>query len=272
MHSQFGTISNPGPNRTFSFWLSYNNPASGWPYRFRARGPEDLRCSTKMLAICDVEDVYKNQGTLTLEAFIILEHLSFSLGLILRRLLVLRNLVVLQILNLSQLLTHSRRIPFLACLALFLRNKFFSILQFLGNLSVDFLGRAHSSIPILHRSLFYLFEPDLPIDSLVVAEIVGTRTPDWPHKEPYVNFSFPNVWPPRLPQLRIIFDETFFLVGWPIQLSAQGFWGYFLCLLTIAQRFGLDLSSLHDSDPKKEWKQWFLYLVLHKPLRLSTES
>ena len=41
-----------------------------------------------------------------------------------------------------------------------------------------FLGRVYSSIPILHTSLFYLFEPDLHTDLLVVAEIVETRTPD----------------------------------------------------------------------------------------------
>ena len=35
------------------------------------------------------------------------------------------------------------------------------------------------------------FEHDLPIDSLVVAEIVGNRTPDCLHREPYLNFSFP---------------------------------------------------------------------------------
>ena len=28
----------------------------------------------------------------------------------------------------------------------------------------------------------------MPIDSYVVSEIVGTRTPDWPHTEPYSNF------------------------------------------------------------------------------------
>ena len=61
----------------------------------------------------------------------------------------------------------------LACLALFLRNKFFSILQFIGNILHDFLGRVCLSIPILHTSLFHLFKPDLPIDSLIVAEIVG---------------------------------------------------------------------------------------------------
>ena len=42
----------------------------------------------------------------------------------------------------------------LVLLDLFLRNKFFSILQFLSNLLLDFLGRVYSSFPILHTSLF----------------------------------------------------------------------------------------------------------------------
>ena len=61
--------------------------------------PHDLRCSTKILATCDAEDVSIHMDILTLEFWAILELLSFSLGyilLILRRLLVLRNLVVLQ--------------------------------------------------------------------------------------------------------------------------------------------------------------------------------
>ena len=48
----------------------------------------------------------------------------------------------------------------------------------LHNLLLDFLGRVYSSIPLLHTSLFYLFEPDLPINSLSVAEFVEVRTPD----------------------------------------------------------------------------------------------
>ena len=61
----------------------------------------------------------------------------------------------------------------LVLLDLFLRNKVFSILQLLGNLSLDFLERVYFSIEITHTNLFSLFEPDLRIDSLVVAEIVG---------------------------------------------------------------------------------------------------
>ena len=129
-------------------------------------------------------------------------------------------------------------------LGVFLRNKFFSILQFLGNLLRDFLGRVHSSFPNLHTILFHLFELDQPIDSLVVAVIVGTQTPDESHKEQYPNFSFPNVSPPRLPQLRKIFVEPSFLMGRPIQLSVHGFRGDFLCLSTNAQRLCLDLFHL----------------------------
>ena len=45
----------------------------------------------------------------------------------------------------------------LVLLDLFLRNKFFSILQFTGNLLLDFLGRVYSSFPILHTSFFFYF-------------------------------------------------------------------------------------------------------------------
>ena len=61
----------------------------------------------------------------------------------------------------------------LVLLDLFLRSKVFSILQLFGNLSFDFLGRVYFSIEITHTNLFHLFERDLPIDSLVEAEIVG---------------------------------------------------------------------------------------------------
>ena len=59
-----------------------------------------------------------------------------------------------------------------------LRNKFFSILQFIGNLLRNFLGRVCSSFPILNTTLYSVFEPDQPIDSPVVAVIVGIQTPD----------------------------------------------------------------------------------------------
>ena len=74
-------------------------------------------------------------------------------------------------------------------LGLFLRNKFFPFFQFLGNLLLDFLGRVCSSSPIHHASLLYLFDPDQPIDSLVVAVIVGIQTPDESLTEPHQNFS-----------------------------------------------------------------------------------
>ena len=64
----------------------------------------------------------------------------------------------------------------LVLLGLFLRNKLLFIVQFLGNLLLDFLGRVYSSFPTRHTSLFY--EPGQPIDSPVVAVIVGIQTPD----------------------------------------------------------------------------------------------
>ena len=39
-----------------------------------------------------------------------------------------------------------------------------------------------------HKLIFYLFQPELPIDSPFVAVIVGIQTPDWSHKESYPTF------------------------------------------------------------------------------------
>ena len=52
------------------------------------------------------------------------------------------------------------------------------LLNFLAILCLIVSEEVYSSFPILHASLFCLFEPDQPMDSLVVAVIVGTRTPD----------------------------------------------------------------------------------------------
>ena len=37
-NSQCGTFSHPFSKRTFSNYLSLNNPTKGWPYKFRSRG------------------------------------------------------------------------------------------------------------------------------------------------------------------------------------------------------------------------------------------
>ena len=55
----------------------------------------------------------------------------------------------------------------LSLLNLFLRNKFFSLVQFLSNLFHDLLGRVHFSIPSVHTCSLYLFEPDLPSTCLM---------------------------------------------------------------------------------------------------------
>ena len=73
---------------------------------------------------------------------------------------------------------------------MFLRHKFFTMLQFLGNFLRDFLRSVFDSVPILHTNLSSLFEPDQPIDSPVVAVIVEIRVLDECHKEQYQNFSF----------------------------------------------------------------------------------
>ena len=66
----------------------------------------------------------------------------------------------------------------LVLLDLFLRNKFFSILQFLGNLLHDLNGRAYFSIPFSIQADFRLSEPDLPIELLDVIEIVEIQILD----------------------------------------------------------------------------------------------
>ena len=63
------------------------------------------------------------------------------------------------------------------------------------------------------------------------------------HKEQYANFSFPNLSPPRLPQLRKMFPEPIFLLARPSQLSVLRIYGDVACLSMFAQRLGLNLSS-----------------------------
>ena len=129
-------------------------------------------------------------------------------------------------------------------------------LQFLGKILPDFLGRAY--FPLLHQDYFSLFEPDQPIDSPVVAVIVGTRTPDWSHKEQYLNFSFPNVWPPRLPQLRKVFAEQF-LLGRSIQLSFKDF----VEILPVSQCLNNILVSMSPPLWHRLEKTWNNCLTIH---------
>ena len=86
--------------------------------------------------------------------------------------------LVLQILNLGEELTHRRRISRLLhgestnfsivwLFFLFIRNRFFMIPQFLGNLLRDFLGRVYFSFPSLQINGSFLFEPDLPMSLLI---------------------------------------------------------------------------------------------------------
>ena len=64
-----------------------------------------------------------------------------------------------------------------------MRNKFFSILQFLGNPLILLEGST---------------------------EIVKIETPDQSQRGQSRSFSFPNVWPQRLPHFRKIFIESIF--------------------------------------------------------------
>ena len=77
----------------------------------------------------------------------------------------------------------------LVLLFLFLRNKFFAILQFIGSLLRDFL---EESIPHFQLStqFYLLIGPDQHIASPVVAAIVEIRVLDESHKEQYQYFSF----------------------------------------------------------------------------------
>ena len=96
------------------------------------------------------------------------------------------------------------------------------------------------------KSLFLIS----PIDLLDVAEIVQIQILDWSHEEQYQDFSFPNVWPPRLPPLRKIFAESFSLLERPIQLSVQGFCGDLpvpQCLHNVL----VSISLLLWQDPKR---------------------
>ena len=115
----------------------------------------------------------------------------------------------------------------LSCFIFFVHNKFFSILRLLGNILLDFIRRVCSSFPNIHTSLFHLFEPDQPIDSPVVAVIVGTRTPDRSHKEQYPNFSLLYVFTSTSASASYDLCWANFLLAWPNQLSVQVFYGYF---------------------------------------------
>ena len=87
------------------------------------------------------------------------------------------------------------------------------------------------------------FEPDQPIDSPVVAAIVGIQIPDWSLEKQRPNFSFPNNRPPLLPQLHTILLSHF--------LSSDGQFSFplkdFVDMLTVIERlhyFLISISSL----------------------------
>ena len=61
--------------------------------------------------------------------------------------------------------------------------------QFLARLSWKSLSR----ISITPHELFFLLEPDLPIDSADTAPIFEFRFLDWFHKGQYPNFFVPNL-------------------------------------------------------------------------------
>ena len=97
-HSQLGTFSILGPTELFQIVLSPIDPANGWPYRFASRGTTDLRCLTKISAVCVVVNVSKYLDIVTLKFSFFWERALFwhECKLMLRRLLVQRFLAALQ--------------------------------------------------------------------------------------------------------------------------------------------------------------------------------
>ena len=152
----------------------------------------------------------------------------------------------------------------LSCSICFFATSFFSILQFLGKLLLGFLGRVYSSFPILHTSLFLsLWAWSAHWFACCSCTSLGFELLIDLKQRAISEFLFPNVWPPRLPQLRIIFAEPIFLLARPIHLSVQGFYGDVACLSTFTQRFGLDLSS-PLTQTRKDLKQLFHDPCPHK--------
>ena len=76
-HSQLETSSQPYFNRIFSNCLSDNNPAKGWPYRFRSRGTTGSSILDHDLGLVDESKCLDIQG---LEFSIICKHLPFWPG------------------------------------------------------------------------------------------------------------------------------------------------------------------------------------------------
>ena len=123
----------------------------------------------------------------------------------------------LQILNLSQEPTHRSWNLFLLqrqfiCSQMsgsicFFRNRFFVILQLLGNFLRDFVGRVCFLISHYPHKSIFLLEPDLPIDSPYAAPIFEIRVLNWFHRGQYQNFSVPNFLCAFLPRPQIIFSE-----------------------------------------------------------------
>ena len=66
-----------------------------------------------------------------------------------------------------------------------------NVSQFFNLLAIFCSPFLEESIPQFRfstQAYFYLFEPELPIDSPFVAVIVGIQTPGWSHEEPYPTF------------------------------------------------------------------------------------
>ena len=103
----------------------------------------------------------------------------------------------------------------------FFANRFFVILEFLGNLLRDFLGRVCFSFPFLRINQSFLFEPEQPTDPL------GTIPSRFEFSNGFIKghiriFFVPNFLCPCLQQPQIIVSELHILLNQPGQLSARG--------------------------------------------------
>ena len=103
-----------------------------------------------------------------------------------------------------------------------LHSNAFAILQFLGNLLCDFLGRACSSFPILHTNWFFRFE-HCPINSPEEVVISKFQVLDGIHVEQFLNFFAPTFQFPHQLQSLIIFLSFILPLNWWLSLSLQNF-------------------------------------------------
>ena len=102
---------------------------------------------------------------------------------------------------------------FVELLRFLTESNVFSILQFLGNFSRSSLVADDSFAPTRHTHLFFLVEPDLPIDLLDATVIFGIQAHVVTQLMHILNFFVPNLWSPWHIQSNTIFSELNFLAN-----------------------------------------------------------